>query len=244
MHPVVPPCSDYVTGSEHPSSPDYVPGPEHPPSLVYVPKPEHPEYLVPFDAEAPLEDQPVLDDASLTALSLGYVADFDPEEDLEEDPEEDHADYPASSAVPVVDPIPSAGDTDAFETDESAPTPPSPTSPQIVITLFLTRLRRARKMARPQTPILFPYEAEIPSPPPPVSSPPLPLPSPTVDSLTYAKAPLGYRAAKIRMRAASPPLLLPSTSYRTNIPDAKMSPRKSLLYYSRFHIRGRGEFSS
>ncbi|GKG60469.1 hypothetical protein Tco_0612070, partial [Tanacetum coccineum] len=28
------------------------------------------------------------------------------------------------------------------------------------------------------------------------------------------KAPLGYRAAGIRMRAASPPLLLPFTSYR------------------------------
>ncbi|GJY68925.1 hypothetical protein Tco_0471907 [Tanacetum coccineum] len=30
------------------------------------------------------------------------------------------------SAVPVVDPVPSAGDTEAFETDESTPTPRSP----------------------------------------------------------------------------------------------------------------------
>ncbi|GJT23811.1 hypothetical protein Tco_0893748 [Tanacetum coccineum] len=48
----------------------------------------YPEYLVPSDAEAPIKDQPLSDDASLTALSSGYVADSDPEEDLEED----HAD--------------------------------------------------------------------------------------------------------------------------------------------------------
>ncbi|GKC25811.1 hypothetical protein Tco_1027961 [Tanacetum coccineum] len=166
MQPVAPPSPDYVPGPEHPPSPDYVPGPEHPPSPVevpYVPEPEYPEYLVPADAEAPLEDQPLPADASPTALSPGYVADSDPEED----PEEDHADYLAdggddddessddddddtddedeepfkdeddykeeehltpsdSSAIPVVDPVPSAGDTEAFDTDESAPTLKSP----------------------------------------------------------------------------------------------------------------------
>ncbi|GJW31093.1 hypothetical protein Tco_0051125 [Tanacetum coccineum] len=91
MHPVAPPSPDFVPGPEHLPSPDYVPGPEHPPSLVYVPEPEYPEYLVPSRDEAPIEDQPLPDDASPTALSPGYVADSDPEED----PEEDHADYPA-----------------------------------------------------------------------------------------------------------------------------------------------------
>ncbi|GKF34870.1 hypothetical protein Tco_0108070, partial [Tanacetum coccineum] len=84
-------------GPEHLPSPDYVPDPEHPPSPVEVPyvhEPEYPEYLVPSDAEAPLEDQPLPADASPTALSPGYVADSDPDEDLEEDPEEDHAYYP------------------------------------------------------------------------------------------------------------------------------------------------------
>ncbi|GJS82293.1 hypothetical protein Tco_0748834 [Tanacetum coccineum] len=157
-------------GPEHPPSPDYVPGPEYPPSPVEVPYvPEYPEYLVPFDAEAPLEDQPLPVDASPTALSPGYVADSDPDKDPEEDPEEDHADYPAdggdgdddpyddddddddtddedeepfedegndeeeehlaladSSAVPIVDHVPLAGDTEEFETDESAPTHRSP----------------------------------------------------------------------------------------------------------------------
>ncbi|GKE85030.1 hypothetical protein Tco_1558772 [Tanacetum coccineum] len=176
MQPVAPPSPDYVPGPEHPSSPDYVPGPEHPPSPVevaYVPEPEYPEYLVSSDVEAPLDDQPLPADASPTALSPGYVADFDPNEDPEEDPEEDHTDYHAdggdgddeplddddddddtddedekpfkdedddeeeeylaptdSSDVPAVDPVPLSGDTEAFETDESAPTP---TSPQIRI---------------------------------------------------------------------------------------------------------------
>ncbi|GKF66812.1 hypothetical protein Tco_0193329 [Tanacetum coccineum] len=156
MQPVVVPSPDYVPGPEHPPSPDYVPGPKRPPSLVEVPyvlEPKYPKYLVPADAEAPLEDQPLPADASPTALSPSYVADSDLEEDPEEDPKEDHADYPADrgdddddpsddddydtddedeepfkdedddeeeeeylaladpSAVPVVDPVPSAGDT-------------------------------------------------------------------------------------------------------------------------------------
>ncbi|GJV73622.1 hypothetical protein Tco_1493617 [Tanacetum coccineum] len=93
MQPVAPQSPDYVPGPEHPPSPDYVRGPEHPPSPVevpYVPEPEYPGYLVPSDNEAPMEDQPLPDDASPTALLPGYVADSDPEED----PEEDHVDYP------------------------------------------------------------------------------------------------------------------------------------------------------
>ncbi|GJT32355.1 hypothetical protein Tco_0922774 [Tanacetum coccineum] len=247
-----PTTPDYVPGPKHPPSPDYVSGPEHPPSLVYVLEPEYPEYLVLSDAKEPMEDQPLPDDASPIALSPGYVVDSDPKED----PEEDHADYSAdggdgddessdddddaddedeeafededgddeeehlalanSSAVPVVDHVPSARDTEAFETDKSAPTPPSPISPQIVVPLSLTQLRRAWKT--------------IPSPPLPVSSPPLPLPSPPTTSPTYAEAPLGYKAAGIRMRVASPPLLLPSTSHRTGIPEAEMPPRKRACF--------------
>nr|GEY04268.1 hypothetical protein [Tanacetum cinerariifolium] len=89
MQPVAPPSPEYVPGPEHPPSPDFVLGPEHPPFPVYVPylpEPEYPEYLVPFDAEAPLEDQPLPVDASPTALSPGYVADSDPDEDPKEDP--------------------------------------------------------------------------------------------------------------------------------------------------------------
>nr|GFA59286.1 hypothetical protein [Tanacetum cinerariifolium] len=53
------------------------------------------------------------------------------------------------------------------------------------------------------------------SPPLHVPSPPLPLPSLLTTSLTDTGAPLGYRAAEIRMRA-----LLLSTSRKTDIPEA------------------------
>ncbi|GJV13634.1 putative reverse transcriptase domain-containing protein [Tanacetum coccineum] len=270
---------------EHPPSPDYVTGPEHPPSpveVLYVPEPEYPKYLVPSDAEAPLEDQPLPIDSSPTALSPGYVADSDSDEDPKEDPEEDHVDYPAdggddddepsddddddtddedeepfededddeeeehlapanSSSIPVVDPV---GDTEAFETDESAPTP---RSPQIRIPFAQTRLCRARKTVRLEPPMSPSMEAHIaeyatapapPSPPPsPLSpwspplpripSPPLPpppsslqLPPPVPTSLPLPSSPL-------------PPLLVllfipPPVDHREDILEAELPPRKRL----------------
>ncbi|GKB15972.1 hypothetical protein Tco_0849895 [Tanacetum coccineum] len=112
MQSVAPPSPDYVPGPEYPSSPDYVPDLEHPPS----------------PAE---EDQPLPADASPVALSPGYVADSDSEEDPEEDhadiirddnneEEEKHLALADSPAIPIVDPIPSVGDTEAFETDEGS----------------------------------------------------------------------------------------------------------------------------
>nr|GEX33140.1 hypothetical protein [Tanacetum cinerariifolium] len=57
---------------------------------------KYPEYLVPYDDEVHIEDQPLQADASPTALSSDYVADSDPsKEDPKEDPEEDPAEYPA-----------------------------------------------------------------------------------------------------------------------------------------------------
>nr|GEX68170.1 putative reverse transcriptase domain-containing protein [Tanacetum cinerariifolium] len=173
------------------------------------------EYLVPSDDEVPIEDRPLPTNASPTALSLGYVADFDPsKEDLEDDPEEDLAEYLADKGDD------DAKDIEAFETDESAPTPtPSP------------RLRKARISVRPQTLMAAATEALIvavfvavpsSSPPPypltPLSSllhqiPSLPLsiPSPpTHTSPTYVEAPLGYRAAMIQ----------------DDLPEADMSLRK------------------
>nr|GEU72344.1 reverse transcriptase domain-containing protein [Tanacetum cinerariifolium] len=116
-------------------------------------------------------------------------------QDKDDDEEDEHLALADSFVVPVIDHVPSASDTNVFETDESAPTP---RSPQIIIL----------------SPSLL------------VSSPPLPLPSPLTTSLTDAGAPLGYRAAKIRMRDASPPLLFPSTSQKTDIIEAEMPSQK------------------
>nr|GEV03119.1 putative reverse transcriptase domain-containing protein [Tanacetum cinerariifolium] len=220
-----------------PPSPDYIP---------YVPELEYPKYLVPFNAEAPLEDQPLPVDASLTAASLGYVADSDLDEDPEEDPKDDHADYlvdggdgddePSddddddddtgdedeepfkdeeddeeeekhltlvdSSIVPIVDLVPPAGDTEAFETDEAWKT-----------------VRLEPPMSASMKACIARHDALL-TPPLHVPSPPLPVPSPLTTSPTDTGAPLGYRGAGIRMRA-----LLPSTSRRTIIPKKDVSPR-------------------
>ncbi|GKG10048.1 hypothetical protein Tco_0338794, partial [Tanacetum coccineum] len=116
--------------------------------------------------------------------------DEEPFEDEEDDEEEEEHLAPADSPViPVADPVPSAGDTEAFETDESAPTPKPP---QIRIPFAQTRLRRARKTVRPEPPMSASIEARIaehaatPTPPLPVVPSPVPLPSPLTTSPTDA----------------------------------------------------------
>ncbi|GKE27809.1 hypothetical protein Tco_1443193 [Tanacetum coccineum] len=178
-----------------------------------------PEYLVPSDAEASIEDQPLPDDASPTTLLPGYIADSDLEDDPEEDPTNYHADggddaddkssdddddnddeeeeqkaskdndeedehqAPAdSSDVPVDDIVPLVEDTKAFETDESTPTPPTPP------------VARLLSLPTPPPSPLTSLSSSLPQ----IPSPPLPLPSPPTTSPTYAEAPLGYRATKIR----------------------------------------------
>ncbi|GKC71719.1 hypothetical protein Tco_1117602 [Tanacetum coccineum] len=81
----------------------------------------------------------------------------------------------------------------------------------------------------PPPSLLLPWSSPLPQ----IPSPPLPLPSPpTHTSLTYVEAPLGYRVAKIRSRAASPlpvpspPSLLPSTAHRDDIPEVDMPLQK------------------
>nr|GEW37636.1 hypothetical protein [Tanacetum cinerariifolium] len=163
--------------------------------------------------------------------------DFDPDEDPEEEPfedeedddeddeeEEEHLAPTDPSAVSIVDLVLPAGDTKALEADEPTPTP---RSPHIIILLSQTRLRRAQKTVRPEPFMSASMEAcitihvAILSPPLPVPSLPLPLPSSLTTSPTDTRAPLGYRAAGIGMRA-----LLPSTSGMTDIPEADVPPRK------------------
>nr|GEX83356.1 reverse transcriptase domain-containing protein [Tanacetum cinerariifolium] len=216
IYPVAPPSPAYVLGPEKPSSPDYMPGPEHPPSPVeipYVPKPGYPEYLAPFEDEAPIEDHPLPADASPTAVSSGYVADFEWDEDPKEDPKEDHADYPADGRdgddEPFDDddddtddedeePFEDEDDDDDEEEDEHLALADSSVVP-VVDLVPSTRLRRAWKTVRLEPPMSPSMKARIaehataPTPPLLVASPPLPLPSPLTTSPTDAGASLGYR---------------------------------------------------
>ncbi|GJZ69992.1 hypothetical protein Tco_0633542 [Tanacetum coccineum] len=156
-------------GQTPPLSPAYVPDlmelDEH--VSVYILEPEHPKYHVPSDDGIQVEDQPYADDASPIVESPGHITDSEsmeedsidyadePEDDNEiqkriprrdeeptkdEDEEDEHLAPTDSSTVPVVDPVPSVGDIEAFEADESAPTP---RSPQTRVPFSQTRLRRA-----------------------------------------------------------------------------------------------------
>ncbi|GJU70732.1 hypothetical protein Tco_1262137 [Tanacetum coccineum] len=75
--------------------------------------------------------------------------DEEPFEDEDDDEEEEHLAPADSSAIPVVDLVPSVGDTEAFETDESVPTP---RSPQTKVPFAQTHLRRARKTVKLECP--------------------------------------------------------------------------------------------
>ncbi|GKC95446.1 hypothetical protein Tco_1160888, partial [Tanacetum coccineum] len=194
-------------------SPDYLPRPEHPPSPGYMPGPEH----LPSPVDVPY---PLPTDASPTALSPGYVADFDPDEDPEEDPEEDHTDYPADGRDGDDEPSDDDDDDDDTDDEDGEPFEDEDDDEEVRETVRLEPPMSASMEA------CIAKHAATPTLPLPVASPPLPLPSSLTTSPTDAGAPLGYRAVGIRMRAASPPLLLPSTSYRNDIPKAEMPPRK------------------
>ncbi|GKF64806.1 hypothetical protein Tco_0188254, partial [Tanacetum coccineum] len=134
----------------------YVPEPEYPEYLVpsddKAPMEDHPlpidsspvalslGYVVDSDSEEDPEEDPKEDHADYP-IDGGDDddepsdddddtgdEDEEPFEDKEDDEEEEENLAPAdSSAVPVIDPIPSAEDTEAIETDEAAPTHvPSP----------------------------------------------------------------------------------------------------------------------
>ncbi|GKG31940.1 hypothetical protein Tco_0426890, partial [Tanacetum coccineum] len=110
------------------------------------------------------------------------------EEPTEDEEEEEHLAPADPSVVPVVDHVPSVGDTKAFETDEYAPTPKPP---QTRVPFSQTCLRKARKTVRLKPPMSASMEARIAQ----HAAAPI---QPT--SLAYDQTPLGHRAAMIRMR--------------------------------------------
>ncbi|GKD81914.1 hypothetical protein Tco_1348753, partial [Tanacetum coccineum] len=245
----------------HQPSPDYMLGPEHPPSPVYVPyvsEPAYPEFMPPEDDVFPVEEQPLPAAVSPTVDSPGYITESDPEEDPkeedDEDPEEDPTDYPADRDKEEVDEESSRDDADDEEEDEGK-----------------DEEEEEEHLA----------SADSVPPPRLIPSPPFPVPSPITTSPIDARAPLGYRAAGIRLRTSSPlplpppiillrtrasmvmmravvpstyclappsrtppsgtppflpvplptsspPLLLPSTDCRADVPEVMLPPRKRL----------------
>nr|GEU90326.1 hypothetical protein [Tanacetum cinerariifolium] len=239
-----PTISRLRTGPEHPPSPVKIP---YIPELEYLEylepfDDEAPleDQLLPADASPIGADYPTDGgdgDDEPSNDEDDDDTDSDPDEDPEEDPEEEpfedeenneekeeHLALADPFAVPIVDPVLPARDTKALEADEPTHTPGSP---HIIIPFSQTRLRKVRKTIRPE-PFMsasmkacIARHAALLSLPLPVPSLPLPLPSPLTTSMTDIGAPLGYRAARIRMRA-----LLPSTSCETDILEADVPSQK------------------
>nr|GFD29465.1 hypothetical protein [Tanacetum cinerariifolium] len=148
------PSPDYIPGPEEPEqappSLDYVPGLEHADDEIVAedrpyaedasPTAQSPEYVPEFDLEAQPEDDdnedpeedpvdyPVDggDDGDDEEGSLEDDEDYDMDIEADEEEEEEHP-APADSVVvapTAADKAPSAEETELFETDESAATPP------------------------------------------------------------------------------------------------------------------------
>ncbi|GKC58503.1 hypothetical protein Tco_1086101, partial [Tanacetum coccineum] len=160
--------------------------------------------------------------------------DEDDDVDIEEDKEGDEHPTPADStviALPPVDHAPSAEETEPFETNKSAATPPPhPTY----------RVARLLVIPTPPPSPLSPWSSplpQIPSPPLPpilsqlrVSSPvPVISPSPPASPIRL----LGYRAAMIRLRAEapstshSPPPYIILSYTRADTPSSDTSPSRT-----------------
>nr|GEW03794.1 putative reverse transcriptase domain-containing protein [Tanacetum cinerariifolium] len=164
---------------------------QEPPSPVYiqyVPEPIYLEFMPPEDDVLLAEEQPLPAAVSPTAYSPGYITESDPEEDPQEeddkDLEEDPTNYPT--------------DRDDEEEEEMSIRAQKPIP-------FLSEIEVGRILSIP-TPTPSPLTSYS-SPLPQIPSPP------QLTSPADAGAPLGYKAAMIRLRAESPftshPLPLP-----------------------------------
>ncbi|GJY78313.1 hypothetical protein Tco_0484114 [Tanacetum coccineum] len=263
-----PPSPDYVPGPDEPKqappSPDYVPGPEHADDEIvaedqpYVedasPTAQSPDYVSESDPKADPEED---DNEDPEEDPVDYHADGgddgdDEDEPLEEDKDDDvdiEADeeeeeehpVPADSvvvALPATDQAPSAEETEPFETDESAATPPPHPAYRVTARISIpapvptpvwsdAEVARLLAISTPPSSPLSPWSSplpQIPSPPlPPIPSPSLPVspplpvssPVPVLSPSPPASPirPLGYRAAMIRLRAEAA-----STSHSLPLP--------------------------
>nr|GFB83470.1 hypothetical protein [Tanacetum cinerariifolium] len=205
---------------------------------------QSPEYVSESDLEAHQEDD---DDEDPEEDPFDYPADGgddgDDEEGSSEDDEDDDMDIeadeeeeeehpaPADSVVvasTAADQAPSAEETEPFETDESAATPPPYPAYRMTARISIlapvpmpawsdSEVVRLLAMSSPPSSPLSPWSSpppQIPFPPlPPILSPPSPVLSPAPPHIPIRS--LDYRAAMIRLRAEaastshSPPLPSP-----------------------------------
>ncbi|GJW89251.1 hypothetical protein Tco_0164591 [Tanacetum coccineum] len=239
--PQSPPLPDFVPKPVYPEympqEDEVFPAEEQPLPAAASPTAQSPDYVPESDPEADPEED---DDEDPEEDPVDYPADGGDDGDDEDEPSNDDEDEevdikaddkeeeehpaPADStvvALPAADQASSAEETEPFETDESAATPPPHPAYRVTARISIP--------APVPTPVWSDAEVSrllvIPLPPLPVSSPvPVLSPSPPASPIR----PLGYRAAMIRLRveAAStshslllpPPIILSHTR-----PDASSS---------------------
>ncbi|GJS14479.1 hypothetical protein Tco_0408951 [Tanacetum coccineum] len=282
-----PPSPDYVPGPEYPPSPEFVPelvypefmpledeilpAEEQPLPAAVSPTADSPGYVPESDPKEDLEEE---DDEDLEEDPVNYSADGgddddepsdddeDEEVDIEadDDEEEEHPAPADSTAItlPAIDQASSAEETEPFETDESAATPPphlayrvtarisiptpvpTPVWSDVEVAILLAISTPPSSLLSPWLSplpqILFPPLTLIPSPSLPLS-PPLPVSAPPPASPIR---PLGCRTVMIRLRVKAA-----STSHSLPLPPLSPIPASTssppLLLPSTNHREDRPE---
>ncbi|GJW17976.1 hypothetical protein Tco_0025412 [Tanacetum coccineum] len=255
-----PPSPDYVSGPEEPEYapplPDYVRGPEHADDEISNPEAD-PEEDDDEDPEEDPVDYPTDggdDGNDEEGSSEDDEDDEDDDMDIEADVDEEDKEHPALSdsvvvALPTADQALSAEETEPFETDKSATTPPLHPAYRVTTRISIpapvptpvwsdAEVARLLAISTPPSSPLSPWSSPLPQ----IPSPSLPLSPP---SLVLSPAPppspirsLGYRAAMIRMRAEAastshslplpPPFILSPPDQMEDRPEVTLPPRKRL----------------
>nr|GEY49333.1 hypothetical protein [Tanacetum cinerariifolium] len=219
-----------------------MPGLEHLPLHVYVPyvlEPAYKEFMPLEDDMLPAEEQPLPAAVSPTADSPGYITESDHEEDPkedDEDPEKDPADYSIDRDDDDDEEEEEsfrddAGDEEEDEDEEEegeeehlAPADSVPSPAYHTTARILTHPLGYRA-------VMIRLRAESPS-----TSHPLPLPPPIVLPHTRASMAMMRETPPsgtppllpIPLPTSSPPLPLPSTDHKEDVPEVTLPPQKRL----------------
>ncbi|GJX99203.1 hypothetical protein Tco_0356222 [Tanacetum coccineum] len=225
-----------------PPEDEILPAKEQPPPVADSPTADSPGYILESDPEEDLEEDNDEDpeedpaDGGDDGDDEDEPSDDDEDEevDIEADDEEEEHPAPVDStavALPAADQAPSAEETELFETDESAATPPPHPAYRVTARISIpapvptpvwsdAEVARLLAISTPPSSPLSPWSSplpQIPFPPLPLipspslpPSPPLPVSAPPPASPIRL---LGYRAAMIRLRAK-----VASTSHSLPLP--------------------------
>ncbi|GJR47441.1 hypothetical protein Tco_1315544 [Tanacetum coccineum] len=208
-----PPSPDYVPGPEYPeylaSSDDEIPVEDQPLPADVSPTALSPGYVANSDPlEEDHEEDPANEGDNKEEEEESSGDDEEEEEEASEEDEHEEEEHLALAdfvALPAIDPVPSAEETEHFKTDESVATPPPPCTIAYIV----------EYTAAPTPPSPSPltsYSSPLPQiPSPSLHVPSLPLPIPSLPLLV-----------------PSPPFLLPFADHRSDIPDDDMPSRKKV----------------